>query len=149
MLAFLHSFLKIFDQRRENRKNPEVRCQALYQRLHLFVSGTDRETTMEARQPSCNGETCTGHAQSHPGPPETTRSSRHAVQRHNRRRTRRIGHELELIIPAFTLEVVTTSSYNLPADVATIADPIRFKNVVKGHTVYNLLTNTKSLEDRN
>jgi tetraacyldisaccharide-1-P 4'-kinase len=27
--------------------------------------------------------------------------------------------------------------------VATIADPIRFKNAVKGHAVYNLLTNTK------
>jgi hypothetical protein len=70
---------------------------------------------------------------------------------HNRKRTRRTGHELELIIPASTLEVVTSSSLNiakkiwnnLPADVATISDPIRFKNAVKGHAVYNLLTNTK------
>jgi hypothetical protein len=70
---------------------------------------------------------------------------------HNRRRTRRTNHELELIIPASTLEVVTSSFLNtakkiwnnLPADVATITDPIRFKNAKKGHVVYNLLTNTK------
>uniref|UniRef100_A0A914C4D1 Transposase n=1 Tax=Acrobeloides nanus TaxID=290746 RepID=A0A914C4D1_9BILA len=57
-----------------------------------------------------------------------------------KRRTRRTGYELELIIPASTLEVVTSSSLNtakkiwnnLLADVAMIADPIRFKNTVKG-----------------
>jgi hypothetical protein len=73
---------------------------------------------------------------------------------HSLRRTRRTGHELELIIPASTLEVATSSSLNtakkiwnqLPADIATIADPIRFKNAVKGHAVYNLLTNTKIVE---
>src|SRR3569623_1405959 len=69
----------------------------------------------------------------------------------NRRRTRRTGHELELIIPASTLEVATSSSLNtakkiwnnLPADVVTITDLIRFKNAVKDHAVHNLLTNTK------
>jgi hypothetical protein len=32
---------------------------------------------------------------------------------HNRRRTKRTGHELELIIPVSTLEVVTSSSLNI------------------------------------
>uniref|UniRef100_A0A914C5I9 Uncharacterized protein n=1 Tax=Acrobeloides nanus TaxID=290746 RepID=A0A914C5I9_9BILA len=49
-----------------------------------------------------------------------------------------------------TLEVTSSSltakkiwNINLSADVATIADPIRFKNAIKGDAVYNLLTNTK------
>jgi hypothetical protein len=62
---------------------------------------------------------------------------------HNRRCTKRTGHELELIIPASTLEVVTSSSLNtaqmiwnnLPADVVMIADSILFKNAVKGHDI--------------
>uniref|UniRef100_A0A914C2G1 Transposase n=1 Tax=Acrobeloides nanus TaxID=290746 RepID=A0A914C2G1_9BILA len=32
---------------------------------------------------------------------------------HNRRRTRRTGHELKPIIPASTLEVITSSSLNI------------------------------------
>uniref|UniRef100_A0A914D162 Uncharacterized protein n=1 Tax=Acrobeloides nanus TaxID=290746 RepID=A0A914D162_9BILA len=73
---------------------------------------------------------------------------------HNRRSIvtlGRPGHELKLIIPTSTLEAVTSSSLttakkiwnNLPADVAAIADPIRFKNAVKGHVVYNLLSKPK------
>uniref|UniRef100_A0A914E1Y7 Uncharacterized protein n=1 Tax=Acrobeloides nanus TaxID=290746 RepID=A0A914E1Y7_9BILA len=61
-----------------------------------------------------------------------------------KRRTRRTGYELELIIPASTLEVITSSSLNtakkiwnnLLADVAMIAIPIRFKNTEKGHAVF-------------
>jgi hypothetical protein len=55
----------------------------------------------------------TSHAQSHPGPPKLPdQAVMHCKDHNRRRRTRRTGHELELIIPVSTLEVVTSSSLN-------------------------------------